>query len=153
MSNSIYLDPSYGNPPTIVIDGICYVRAAPTSAPPDTSSGAGSSGCCPYTPAPCTCPGDIGTTYTINTPDDLPPYGGPYSATVTNLPGFTCAFSGALVTGAGDFTIYLRLVNLSVIGETGCAWQISISNFNDYSHLKTTGGYPTGSYEGGFSVS
>jgi hypothetical protein len=129
MSNSIYLDPSYGNPPTIVIDGICYVSAAPTSTPPDTSSAGSGAGCCPQSSVPCPCPGGLSSSYTILAPD------GTTTVVTASLP------DPCLWTNGGGQPI-IQIYNLSAIGETGCVWSIG----PPLAITKNFGLSPAGSY-------
>lgn len=84
MSDALFVDPAAAPAAVILVGGGCYVNAGNSSNPPDTFAGdieAGFATCdaCPGSssssssdssssssvPAPCSCPGDLLSTYTI----------------------------------------------------------------------------------------
>jgi hypothetical protein len=135
MSSSINLDPSAGNPTVVLIDGICYLLAAGTSAPPDTSSAGSGSGCCPYTPAPCTCPTGLPDSYMFTGTDGS-------GATVTGTlagPEGSCVWTSILSDG--------RFMDLELgVGPGICRWVLTAGSADNAKAAKPSGPSPAGSY-------
>lgn len=125
-----------------------YGSSKSSSSVSESSSSSSSAG-----PAPCTCPGDLASSYSVTftlavCPGQSDPgVAGTYTVTVTNG-GSGCNWTGSV--GVGGLTVSVGLLS-GVSGgcPASCFWHVNIGSTN-MNPLKITGHTPIGDYGDGY---
>jgi len=131
MPNSIlFVDPSVTTANGIVVDGVAYGLIGPTNVTASTSSIDGEcSDCEDCPPVPCSDPGDLCASYTVNftfhNPGN-PPDDGNYVGTITGS-WYTWLGSASQIGGTNVLNIDLTVDFEVVDGVETCTWAMGMA--------------------------
>ena len=154
-SSVLFVDPSVTSASAIVVDGVAYGLIGPTNVTASTSSIDGEcSDCEDCPPVPCSDPGDLCASYTVNftfhNPGN-PPDDGNYVGTITGS-WYTWLGSASQIGGTNVLNIDLTVDFEVVDGVETCTWAMGMAGpggGGSYDQQRPSGDTPEGAWPDG----